>query len=145
MSKPTDPPFVHEIRVEWGDCDPARIAYTARIPAWALSAINAFWEETIDAGWYQMELDRGFGTPFVHMDLDFRAPITPRHRLHCEVVPTRLGETSIQFSVVGRQGEDTCFEGRFVCVFVTAGSLKKTPPPPEVRATLEKLIDAAAG
>ena len=134
-------PYTHEIRVSWGDCDPARIAYTARIPAWALEAINGFWEHVLEGdGWYQMELDRGFGTPFVHMRLDFRAPVTPRARLLCAVTPTRLGATSISFRVEGSQNGALCFEGAFVCVFITAGSLEKRPPPDEVRAAVTPLL-----
>lgn len=136
--------YTHEIRVSWGDCDPARIAYTARIPAWALEAINGFWEHVLDGdGWYQMELDRGFGTPFVHMEMDFRAPITPRHALLCTVTPTRLGASSISFAVTGTQNGVLCFESRFVCVFITAGSLEKRSAPAEVRAVVEPLIAKA--
>lgn len=137
------PAFAHEIRVAWGDCDPARIAYTGRIPNWALEAINAWWEHHLDGdGWYQMELDRGFGTPFVHMSLHFRNTITPRHRLICAVAPTRLGETSIEFCVEGRQDGRLCFEGRFVCVFVVAGEFRKRSAPPDIRALVEPLIAA---
>lgn len=138
-------PWVHDIRVSWGDCDPARIAYTARIPAWALEAINGWWEAHFGGGWYQMELDHGFGTPFVHMSLDFRAPITPRHRLLCEVAPTRLGTTSVEFAVVGRQDGVVCFDGRFVCVFSAAGYPRKAPPPPEVRTLIEAHLVPPAG
>ena len=138
-------PWTHEIRVAWGDCDPARIAYTARIPAWCLDAINAWWEDHFGGGWYQMELDHGFGTPFVHMALDFRAPVTPRHRLLCAVAPVRIGETSVEFRVEGRQDGVLCFEGRFVCVFSAAGYPHKAPPPPEVRALIEAQIANPAG
>lgn len=138
-------PWTHEIRVAWGDCDPARIAYTARIPAWCLDAINAWWEDHFGGGWYQMELDHGFGTPFVHMALDFRAPVTPRHRLLCAVAPVRIGETSVEFRVTGHQDGVLCFEGRFVCVFSAAGYPHKAPPPPEVRALIEAQIANPAG
>ncbi len=138
-------PWTHEIRVAWGDCDPARIAYTARIPAWCLEAINAWWEDHFGGGWYQMELDHGFGTPFVHMALDFRAPVTPRHRLVCAVAPVRLGETSVEFRVEGRQDGVLCFEGRFVCVFSAAGYPRKAPPPAQVRALIEAQIANPAG
>ena len=137
-------PFVHEIRVTWGDCDPAKIVYTARIPWFALDSINAWWETHLGEGWYQMELDRGVGTPFVHMSLDFRHPVTPRHRLLCEVAPTRLGESSIEFRVTGRQGGALCFEGRFVCVFIEAAEFRKRPAPPDIRALVEPLIALAA-
>ena len=54
----------------WGDCDPAQIAYTARLPAFSLEANDAWWEAPQDGdGWFQMELDRGYGTPFVSMHL----------------------------------------------------------------------------
>jgi acyl-CoA thioesterase FadM len=133
--------FVHEIRVTWGDCDPARIAYTARIPWFALDAINAWWEAHLGGdGWFQMEIDRDMGTPFVHMSMDFRSPVTPRHRLMCSVAPTRLGATSIEFCVIGRQDGTICFEGRFVCVFTKASTFTKAPPPPEVRAMIERLM-----
>ncbi|MBS0126006.1 acyl-CoA thioesterase [Thetidibacter halocola] len=132
--------FVHEIRVTWGDCDPAKIVYTARIPWFALDAINAWWEHHLGEGWYQLELDRGLGTPFVNMTLDFRAPITPRHRLLCAVRPVRLGETSISFEVLGRQDRVLCFEGRFTCVFVVAQDFRKCAPPDDIRDIVVPLL-----
>lgn len=135
--------FEYPIHVTWGDCDPARIAYTGRLPEFALLAINGWWEHVLDGdGWYQMELDRGFGTPFVHMSLDFRSPVTPRHRLMCEVFPTELGTKSITFRVIGRQDGVVCFEGRFVSVFAEAASVRTRPAPPDVRAIVEPLIRA---
>lgn len=144
-TKSGQPAFEHEIRVSWGDCDPARIAYTARIPWWALDAINAWWEEHLGGdGWYQLELDRNVGTPFVHMSLDFRAPVTPRHRLICKVGPTRLGTASIAFRVEGWQDGVLCFEGRFVCVFIVARDFRPQPAPADIRAVVEpRLLDAA--
>lgn len=138
--------YEHEIRVTWADCDPAKIAYTGRIPYWALESINGFWEDLLDGdGWYQMELDRNFGTPFVHLSIDFRAPVTPRHRLICRVVPERLGETSITFRVEGRQDGTLCFEGTFVNVFTQADEFRKAPPPAEVREKVEASMAPANG
>ena len=46
-------PYLHEIRVAWGDCDPAGIVYTGRIPAFALDAIDGWWDHYVGAGgWY---------------------------------------------------------------------------------------------
>ncbi len=146
MWKPTDvteqtSPFVHEIRVTWGDCDPARIAYTGRLPVFALDAINAWWEAHLDGdGWFQLELDRNVGTPFVNLAMDFRSPVTPRHRLMCHVWPQRLGEKSITFRVDAYQNEVLCFEGTFTCVFTVADVFKSQPAPPDIRAVVEPLI-----
>ncbi|MBY5934594.1 acyl-CoA thioesterase [Tateyamaria omphalii] len=129
--------FTHDIRVTWGDCDPAKIAYTARLPWFALDAINAWWEAHLGGdGWYQLELDHNIGTPFVHMSMDFRAPVTPRHRLICEVWPSRLGEKSVTFRVDGRQDGTLCFEGTFTCVFVIADQFKSQPAPSVLRDAL---------
>jgi acyl-CoA thioesterase FadM len=133
--------FQHEIRVTWGDCDPAKIAYTARLPWFALDAINAWWEDRLGGdGWFQMELDRNVGTPFVHMSMDFKAPVTPRHRLICDVWPTRLGDTSIDFRVDGEQGGELCFSGLFTSVFIAADAFRKQPPPKEVRRIVEAAL-----
>ena len=47
--------FVHAIRVGWADCDPARIAFTGRIPYFALEAIDAWWEHTVGLDWYRLK------------------------------------------------------------------------------------------
>ncbi len=131
-------PYEHEIRVTWGDCDPAKIAYTARIPWFALDAINGWWEHHAGGGWYQMELDRNLGTPFVSMKMDFRAPVTPRHRLICKVWPNHLGNTSVGFHVDGYQDGRLCFEGDFVNVFTVANEFRKESPPEQIRDIVEK-------
>ena len=135
-------PYVYRIQVGWGDCDPARIVYTARLPWFALEAINGWWADALgeQAGWYHLELDRGTGMPFVSMVMDFRAPVTPRHRLLCEVWPTALGTKSISFHVAARQDGTLCFEGDFTCVFVVAGTLNTHAAPPDIRALITPLL-----
>lgn len=147
MSKPIETArYFHQIEVGWGDCDPAKIAYTGNIPAWALRAINGWWEAHLGGdGWYQMELDRNVGTPFVHLSMDFHHPITPRHRLICEVWPARLGTKSITFRVDGRQGDALCFSGRFVCVFIVAAGFQPQPAPADIRAIVTPLLCEDAG
>jgi hypothetical protein len=49
----------HEIRVGWGDCDPAKIAYTGRCPISALQTIDAWWEHLMGYGWFEMNLEHG--------------------------------------------------------------------------------------
>ncbi len=135
--------FEHEIRVTWGDCDPARIAYTARLPWFALDAINAWWEHHLGDGWFQMEIDRNIGTPFVHMSMNFETPVTPRHRLRCQVWPTKLGETSIGFRVEAFQNGIRSFTGDFVCVFIVANEFQKTIPPKEIKDIVVPLLRPA--
>ncbi|MFK7997066.1 MAG: acyl-CoA thioesterase [Granulosicoccus sp.] len=128
----------HNIRVTWGDCDPARIVYTGRLPVFALDAINGWWEKQLDGdGWFQMEVDRNVGTPFVRLEMDFRHPVTPRHDLICHVWPVHLGKTSITFRVDGEQNNNICFSSRSVNVFTVADTFKKQVPPQELRRIVE--------
>lgn len=130
--------FEHGINVTWGDCDPARIAYTGRLPWFALDAINAWWEANLGGdGWFQMELDRNVGTPFVRLEMDIQSPVTPRHQLICHVWPVKLGETSITFRVDGDQNKEPCFSFRSVSVFTVADAFKKQPVPDEYRKIVE--------
>lgn len=134
----SDKGFVWRRRVGFGDCDPAMIAYTGRIPEFALEAIDAFWEDLLDGeSWYRMVVDSGLGTPFVHMSYDFAAPITPRHSLVMRVRPKTLGKTSIRFAMTASQNEQECFTAEFVCVFVSASDFRKIEAPERIRVALE--------
>jgi 4-hydroxybenzoyl-CoA thioesterase len=135
--------FQHEIRVTWGDCDPARIAYTGRLPWFALDAINAWWEAKLGGdGWFQMEVDRNVGTPFVRLEMDFSSPVTPRHELICHVWPAQLGNTSITFRVDAEQNGKLCFSTRTVSVFIVADQFRKQPPPDDIRQIVQSHIQA---
>ncbi len=134
QTRPT--PFIHSIRVGWADCDPAEIAFTGRIPNFALEAIDIWWQQHVGLDWYQLNIDRNIGTPFVHMSVDFKSPVTPRHRLECEVSLIHIGNSSVQHSVRGIQAGVLCFEGRFVSTFVDAKQMKTRPPPADILAAL---------
>ena len=137
--------YAHPINVTWGDCDPARIVYTARLPWFALDAINGWWEARLDGdGWYQMELDRNVGTPFVRLEMDFHSPVTPRHPLVCHVWPERLGRTSVTFRVDGEQDGVLRFSSRSVNVFTRAEDFTKQSPPEELRRVVEAHLPEGA-
>ena len=129
--------FIHEIRVRWSDCDPAKIAFTGRIPYFALESIDAWWEQAVGDDWYRLNIDKDIGTPFVHISLDFKKPVTPRHLLCCKVKLIKLGESSVRFSVKGYQNNQLCFEGEFVEVFVAAQEHVKIGIPDEFKERLE--------
>lgn len=133
-------PFIHEIRVTWGDCDPAKIVYTGKLPAMALDAINAWWEAHLGHGLFQMELDDNLGTPFVQLQMNFERPVTPRHRLLGQVWPVKLGNTSITFRVDGFQDGKKCFSFRSVSVFIIADAFKKSSPSQDIRELITPLI-----
>lgn len=136
--------FTHIIKVRWADCDPAEIAYTGRVANFALEAIDAWWEEHSGSGWYQLNIDKNIGLPFVHMSLDFISPVTPRHLLECRVRLIKLGTNSIRFEVQGQQDGTKCFSGQFVEAFVQAKGRIKAPMPADFREMLCNLVEPEA-
>jgi acyl-CoA thioesterase FadM len=136
--------FVHRIRPTWGETDTARIVYTARYPDYGLRAIDAWFLERVGADFYRMNTEWGIGTPFVRLECDFRAPLTPRDLVEIEVAVERVGERSLTFCVRGRiTGSGLlAFEGRFVCVCVNVGDqprqdAKSIPLDPRIRQAAE--------
>ena len=117
MPKPTEP-YVHHYRLGFSDTDAARIAYTGRFAYFAMEAIEGWFRDRLGTDWFTLNVDEGIGTPFVHLALDFRSPLTPRDTVATTVILARLGRSSLTFQLTGCVGERVSFEGKFVCVFV---------------------------
>lgn len=129
--------FVHTRRVTWGETDAARIAYTARFLDFAMEAVEGWFQDRLGLGWYEMNVDHGIGTPFVHARLDFRSPVTPRDTLSSTVRLVRLGGSSLRFAVAGRVGERLVYEAELVCAFVDAARMRPIRAPDRFRPALE--------
>lgn len=136
-------PFIHPIRVGWADCDPALMAFTGRIPGFALEAIDAWWECYTDFDWFRLNVDRNIGTPFVHMEIDFESPVTPRHILECSVELINIGKTSFTHRVEGHQDGVLCFVSKFVSVCIVADKMKPQTPPRDLMAAIEPILKEA--
>lgn len=150
MSKPTEAgaaaahPFVHRRQITWGDTDTARIAYTARYLDFAMEAVEAWFRDRLGTDWYRLNVERAVGTPFVHVALDFRSPLTPRDALDTTVRLVRLGGSSLRFALAGRAGERLAFEAALVCAFVDTTAMRPIPAPDDFRPALEREAALAA-
>ncbi|MBZ0216803.1 MAG: acyl-CoA thioesterase [Fimbriimonadaceae bacterium] len=136
-----DGPFIHARQIMWGDTDSAQIAYTGRFLDFAVEAIDAWFTHTFACSWFDLNLDRGMGTPFRSAALDFKAPLTPRDLLETEVYLTKIGRKSLAFHVKGfgvssERGRCLCFTGDSSIVFVTKNPMRSANIPPDF---IEKL------
>lgn len=133
MKPPNDDPpprsYRYTYHVGFGDCDPAGIAYTGALVNAALRAIDRFLSDvTGGRGWYAMSVQLGMGMPFVHLDVNFAAPVRGDADLDFAVTITRLGRTSVGFQVTGRQGDKDCFRLDSVNVVVSRNAGKQSLP-----------------
>ena len=135
---PVSAPFVHQIAVGWGDCDPAQIAYTANIPSWGLGSVEAWYQAVLGVGWYELNLHHGVGTPFVSLNFEFKSPITPLGNLLVSVFVVKLGSSSISHCLEGHQNGALSFTGNTVAAFVEASTMKPMPIPPNMRYSIQQ-------
>ena len=137
--------FVHVRRIGWGDTDAARIVYTARVGYFGMEAIEAWFVDRLGVDWFTLNTVHGYGTPFVHMEVDFRAPMAPPDELRTTVRLDRLGRSSLSFvlsSVKGATGV-LCWEGRFTCAFIDTAAFRSIEVPEMFRAAVAR--EAALG
>jgi 4-hydroxybenzoyl-CoA thioesterase len=109
-----------------------------------MEAVEGWFRERLGLGWYEMNVDHGIGTPFVHVRLDFRSPLTPRDNLASTVRQVRLGGSSLRFAVAGRVGERLAYEAELVCAFVDTAAMKPIRAPERFRPALEAEAEIAA-
>ena len=136
-----DIPLGYSIDVGWGDCDPAQIAYTSRIPEWGLKAIENWYRKCLGVDWYGINLRHGLGPPFVSMECSFTNPITPDHILDTITYVSRLGQRSLSHRVEGFQDETLCFTMNTTAAFVDASSMQSVPIPDNARARIQQYME----
>lgn len=91
-------------------------------------------------GWYHLNMDHGIGTPFVNVQIDFHAPVTPRSDVETEVRVLCKGETSVTFELRGSQLEEQVFSGTVTCVFIIRGQRTAIQPPDWIAAPLQRFL-----
>ncbi len=138
-------PFVHVRRVGWGDTDAAQIVYTARVGYFAMEAIEAWFGERLGADWFTLNRVHGYGTPFVRMEVDFRAPMAPPDELHTTVRLVKVGRSSLAFGLASVKAADgvLCWEGRFTCAFIDGATFRSIPVPAMFAAAVAREVALA--
>jgi acyl-CoA thioester hydrolase len=135
-------PFVHELRVRYGECDPQGIVFNANYFLYFDVAFTELWREAI--GPWQEMVERGVDAVVAEANARFRgsARFDDVLQLRCRVA--NLGTTSATTCIdVVRAGE-VLVEGwlRHVCVDVR--TWEKTDLPDWVRSGLARFVVADA-
>ncbi|HXD55468.1 MAG TPA: thioesterase family protein [Solirubrobacteraceae bacterium] len=140
-------PFVHELRVRYGECDPQGIVFNANYLSYFDVAFTELWREAV--GPWQGLVERGIDAVVAHAELDFRAPARFDDVLALTARVVRLGETSLTTEIDAvRDGELlVAMQLRHVCV--TAPTAKETiravPWPADIRAGLSRYVAEGEG
>jgi acyl-CoA thioester hydrolase len=144
-SSPLRAPFVHELRVRYGECDPQGIVFNANYLLYFDVAFTELWRAAV--GPWQEMVERGVDAVVAEANLSFRAPARYDDELELRAEVTRLGRTAITTEIdVVREGE-LLVAGRLRHVCVATDTWSKTEVPDWVRSGLQRFAtdDAETG
>jgi len=135
-------PFVHELRVRYGECDPQGIVFNANYLLYFDVAFTELWRAAVGP-WGEM-VERGVDAVVAEANLEFRAPARFDDELRLELAVTRLGTTAVTTAIDVVRGDELLVAGwlRHVCVSTptNTGDIKTAPWPDEVRSGLSRYV-----
>jgi acyl-CoA thioester hydrolase len=136
-------PYVHELRVRYGECDPQGIVFNANYLLYFDVAFTEMWRVAV--GPWQEMVTRGYDAVVAEAHLDFRAPARFDDVLELRVQVERLGSTAIGTRIDALRGEELLVVGRLRHVVVSTDTWRKTGMPVWIRDGLRTFAPAGAG
>jgi acyl-CoA thioester hydrolase len=127
-------PFVHELRVRYGECDPQGIVFNANYLLYLDVAFTELWRAAV--GRWQDMVDRGFDAVVAEANLVFRAPARFDDDLQLRARIARLGRTAITTEIDVMRDEELLVAGRLRHVCVATDTWSKIDLPDWVRQGL---------
>jgi acyl-CoA thioester hydrolase len=135
-------PFVHKLRVRYGECDPQGIVFNANYLLYFDVAFTELWRAAV--GPWQEMVEHGVDAVVADASLSFRAPARFDDQLELTARIARLGRTAITTEIdVVRDGQ-VLVAGRLrhVCVSTPSQSsnsaLTTVPWPAAIRQGLQR-------
>jgi 4-hydroxybenzoyl-CoA thioesterase len=129
------------IAVEFNHCDPAGIVFYPRYFEMTNSVVENFFREVAERPFAGM-MDAGEGVPTARVDTEFHAPSRLGDVLDWRLVVTRLGGSSVAFTVEAWCGADHRITAKLVLVWVKWNG-RPQPWPDDIRARIAAFKEAA--
>ena len=135
-------PFVYELRVRYGECDPQGVLFNANYLAYIDHTITELWRAAY--GGYGAMLDRGLDIVVAAATMRFRGSARFDDVITIEATVTNLGTTSVTTAYRFLRDEELLLEAELRHVFVTRATATKTPMPDWAREGLARWVVAPA-
>jgi acyl-CoA thioester hydrolase len=129
-------PFVHELRVRYGECDPQGIVFNANYLSYFDVALTEMWREAL--GPWQDMVERGIDAVVAEANVRFRAPARYDDVIALRTRVASIDETSFTTRIDALRGDDLLVEGRLQHVIVDAETWRRTQLPDWVRDGLQR-------
>jgi 4-hydroxybenzoyl-CoA thioesterase len=132
--------YQRTIPVEFNHCDPAGIMFYPRYFEMVNSVVENFFREVAGHSFAAM-MAAGQGVPTARLETEFHLPTRLGEVLDWRLVVTRLGGSSVGFTVEAWCGDTHRVTAKLVLVWVEAGGRPK-PWPAAIRARISAFMEA---
>ena len=133
-------PFVHPLRVRYGECDPQGIVFNANYLLYFDVVFTELWRTAV--GSWQDMVARGVDAVVSEANLDFRSPARFDDELQLRAQISRLGKTAITTEIEVVREQEILVAGwlRHVCVETPTSKdgIRSHPWPDDIRAGLAR-------
>lgn len=127
-------PFVHTLRVRFGECDQQGVVFNPNYLAYMDVAMTELWRAAM--GSYDAMVERGADMVVAETNMRFVAGARFDDELDLAVSIEHMGRTSLVTAHRIERGGELMVEGKLRHVFVEAGTSRKTEIPAWVREAL---------
>jgi acyl-CoA thioester hydrolase len=127
-------PFVHGLRVRYGECDPQGIVFNANYLLYFDVVFTELWRAAV--GPWQEMVESGFDAVVAEAKLQFRAPARFDDQLELRARVTRLGSSAITTAIDVVRDEELLVAGELRHVCVSTDTWRKAELPSWVRSGL---------
>ncbi|HTA72856.1 MAG TPA: thioesterase family protein [Gemmatimonadaceae bacterium] len=126
-----------DILIRFRHCDPAGIVFFPRYMEMFNDLVEDWCRDALGFDFNEIHLQRGWGLPTVHLDVDFRSPSVLGERLSATLRVNHIGTSSIgvDITLCGPDGAERV-RGKSVLVFTRADTKRAAPIPDELRARI---------
>jgi 4-hydroxybenzoyl-CoA thioesterase len=134
----TKMPFSTEFTARFSDVDPAGIIYFARLIDFFHRALEAYFDDHLHLPYAEMVQKQRIGVPVVRVEGDFFVPVAFGEKFSVQVVPQKIGRTSLAMEYTVFKKETPC--AKFVITHVTTDldAFKPIPIPEALRAAMTR-------
>jgi acyl-CoA thioester hydrolase len=132
------PPFIHQLRVRYHECDAQGIVFNAHHFAFFDITLTELWREAF--GSYDAMVESGTDVVVADAQATFHASPRFDDLLDIEMTIEKLGSTSMVTRFEEKRDGTLLVTGRMVHVFVTPGPNTKQQIPDDVRARLSGYV-----
>ncbi|WP_411505200.1 acyl-CoA thioesterase [Brucella anthropi] len=125
-----------DIRIQFGDCDPAGIVYTPQFFHIFNVAVERWYEGALGLDYYAFIRDRRIGVGYVSAHADFFVPSTMGKTLSVAIKVERIGTSSFVLVLHAFQDGREALRGRMTVVTTDLDRHRPIPIPRDLREAL---------